>query len=405
MSVRDAARTIVGKGRGARLAKVDIQSAYRVVPVHPDDRWLLGMSWDKQLFVDTQLSFGLRSAPRIFTALADAAEWIVRQEGVSTIMHYLDDFLLIGAPASVECDAHLSILLTTFDRLGLPIAPKKLEGPTTRLSFLGIELDTHNMVMRLPAQKLEELKGLVQAWWGVKHATRDELESLAGKLQHACQVVPSGRTFLRRMFELMSVARSAVRPIRLNESFRSDLQWWAMFLEDWNGVSLLHEYCPRPPDHHVYTDASSNFGCGALWQAFWLQYQWPPWYQDQNITVKELLPIVLACELWGTTWKSASVMVHCDNAATVEVVNAGYSKVPAIMHLLRCLFFIRAQNHIRLQAVHIPGVQNTLADAISRNNLALLFSQVPDAARYRVPIPPSLLGVLVDQQPDRDVPE
>ncbi len=59
-------------------------------------------------------------------------------------MHYLDDFLLIGAPASVECDAHLSTLLTTFDRLGLPVAPKKLEGPTTRVTFLGIELDTHN---------------------------------------------------------------------------------------------------------------------------------------------------------------------------------------------------------------------------------------------------------------------
>ncbi len=187
--------------------------------------------------------------------------------------------------------------------------------------------------MRLPAQKLEELKGLVQAWRGVKHVTRDELESLAWKLQHACQVVPHGRTFLCRVFELMSVTRSAVRPIRLNESFRSDLQWWAMFFEDWNGVSLLHEYFPRPPDHHVYTDASGNFGCGALWQAFWLQYQWPPWYQDQNITVKELLPIVLACALWGTTWQSASVMVYCDNAATVEVVNVGYSKVPAIMHL------------------------------------------------------------------------
>ncbi len=47
-------------------------------------------------------------------------------------MHYkyLNDFLLIGTPASVECDAHLSTLLTTFDRLGLPVAPKKLEGPS-----------------------------------------------------------------------------------------------------------------------------------------------------------------------------------------------------------------------------------------------------------------------------------
>ena len=30
--------------------------------------------------------------PKIFTALADAVEWIARQEGVEWIMHYLDDF-------------------------------------------------------------------------------------------------------------------------------------------------------------------------------------------------------------------------------------------------------------------------------------------------------------------------
>ncbi len=53
--VKDAARAIVEKGQGSILAKIDIASAYRVVPIHPDDRWLLGMYWDQKLFVDTQL--------------------------------------------------------------------------------------------------------------------------------------------------------------------------------------------------------------------------------------------------------------------------------------------------------------------------------------------------------------
>ena len=51
------------------------------------------MVWDGCLFVDTALPFGLPSVLKIFSAVADAAKWILRQEGVETVMHYLDDFL------------------------------------------------------------------------------------------------------------------------------------------------------------------------------------------------------------------------------------------------------------------------------------------------------------------------
>ena len=62
--------------RGARIAKMDIKSAYCLVPVHPQDRFLLGMRWNKRIFVDNMLPFGLRSAPKIFTAVADSLEWV-----------------------------------------------------------------------------------------------------------------------------------------------------------------------------------------------------------------------------------------------------------------------------------------------------------------------------------------
>jgi len=82
----------VARGRGSQLAKVDIHSAYWNVPVHLEDRWLLEMVWRD---VDTTLPFGLRSTPKIFMALVDAAEWMVRREEVDFLTHYLDDFQLI----------------------------------------------------------------------------------------------------------------------------------------------------------------------------------------------------------------------------------------------------------------------------------------------------------------------
>ena len=81
-SVREVAAHVHMLGKGALMAKMDVKSAFRNIPVHPDDRLLLGTQWENQYFVDTVLPFGLRSAPKIFNAMADALQWIVRQKGV-----------------------------------------------------------------------------------------------------------------------------------------------------------------------------------------------------------------------------------------------------------------------------------------------------------------------------------
>ena len=72
MSVNDVAKVVVQMGEGALLGKTDVQSAYRIIPIHPEDRWLLGTQWQGRVFVDACLPFGLQSAPIIFTAVADA---------------------------------------------------------------------------------------------------------------------------------------------------------------------------------------------------------------------------------------------------------------------------------------------------------------------------------------------
>lgn len=63
----------------------------------------------------------LRSAPKFFTPLADTAEWIVKQRGVEFVIHYLNDFLLVGRPGSSEYSAGLRCLLKSFAALGFPV--------------------------------------------------------------------------------------------------------------------------------------------------------------------------------------------------------------------------------------------------------------------------------------------
>ena len=96
-TVDDIAETAAHLGPGSLLAKVDIESAYRLIPVHPDDRLLQAVQWDNQIFVDPMLPFGLRSAPKIFNAVADALH--LQQSGILLLYHYLDDFIIIAPPS------------------------------------------------------------------------------------------------------------------------------------------------------------------------------------------------------------------------------------------------------------------------------------------------------------------
>ena len=113
----------------------------------------------------------------------------------------------------------------------------------------------------------------------------------------------------------------------------------------------------------------------------WLQYKWPQTnsFRDLPITQKEVLPVVLACAVWGEQWSSQMVQAYCVNEAAVSVLNSGYSRDPQIMHLLRCLFFIKAHFQIEVRVSHIPRAKNVQANAISHDLLSVFFSQVPAA--------------------------
>jgi len=71
ITVDDATRNIGKYGPNTLLSKVDIKSAFRLIPVHPDDRHLLAMRWHNQVYIDSCLPFGLRSAPKLFNLMAD----------------------------------------------------------------------------------------------------------------------------------------------------------------------------------------------------------------------------------------------------------------------------------------------------------------------------------------------
>ena len=97
-----------------------------------------------------------------------------------------------------------------------------------------------------------------------------------------------------------------VRP-PLVEHFRTSLEW------------IIHS---GSPEHHMFSDASGSWGCGAWHGTKWFQLKWDSRTHNACIAVKELVPIIIGAVIWGKNWKGGRVLTHCDNSAVVSVINS-----------------------------------------------------------------------------------
>ena len=347
-SVEDAVKILTALGKGALMAKVDLKSAFRVVPVHSTDWDLLGISWRNAFYIDTCLPFGLRSAPFLFNQFAEALQWILAHNyGLHWLIHYLDDYFIAGPPCTHLCQEYLDCFLRVCQRLGVPVAMDKVEGPLTTLVFLGLELDSTLQHIRLPQEKLKQLQQELQLWKECKKTTKRNLLSLIGKLAFAARAVPAGRLFTRRLIALSSKVTKLHHRIRLNKEARRDITWWQEFLPGWNGTAKFITEDVDAHDLDLYTDASGKHGCGAYYKGAWFFYKWRP-HQCLSETIsiqwQELFAISAAAMTWGHLWSQKRICFHCDNQSITLAWQGKSSKQPRLMILLRKLFFIAARN-------------------------------------------------------------
>ena len=363
-SVNDAIDMIIRCGRSCLMAKFDIKAAYRILPIHLEDRFLFGMKWREKIFIDLCLAFGLRSACKIFNNFADILAWILKFWGFTWfLIHYLDDFFLVAPPNSNECSNNLSTCKAICAELGVPLAEEKTLGPSTVITFLGIELDSVKFEARLPVPKLVKVKSAVNKFLSLKSATKRQLLSLIGYLQHCCKVIAQARPFLRRLIDLSTTVQNLDRPIRITSSAKDDLQWWNHLLVGWNGRSFfLMDKWALPADFEI---PSSN-GCAAILCDSWFALRWPDELNLPHISILELVPIVLAASVWGMFWQGKRLIFKCDNSSVVSVLQNKSSKSGHLMKLLRRLAVFAIKYNFAYSAIHVEGRRNPKADALSR---------------------------------------
>ena len=89
-------------------------------------------------------------------------------------------------------------------------------------------------------------------------------------------------------------------------------------------------------------------------------------YAGLHITQLEMLNVVVALKIWAEMWKDTKIAIYCDNLAVVEVLTSGRTKDPYLATCARNIWLLCAIFNIKLNVIHIPGKNNTIADLLSR---------------------------------------
>ncbi len=259
--IEQAIELIKIAGRGAWLAKLDITSAFKVMPIHPDAWHLFGIRWLGKYYFAVCLTFGCKSSPKIFDMLSEAVCWILSNNyAIPHLIHLLDDFLVVSPPDAIPA-AHILTVQKVFSELGIPIAQEKTMGPATSIEFLGINLDSVKFQVSLPKEKIDRIILVSSSLIDSSRCSKRKLLSLLGHLNFAMRIIPQGRPFISHLLLLASSVHALEDPISLSQECRDELRLWIMFLKQWNGLSLFHNNLVLSPiDINLFTDAAPSIG-------------------------------------------------------------------------------------------------------------------------------------------------
>ena len=395
---------------GLYLAKSDLLSAFRMLPIQPTHYcWLImkcqhPVTGRTMYFVDKCLPFGASISCSHFQRFSNALKHILEYITGSpwSAINYLDDFLFIKV-TEAACNQLVRRFLSICNLINLPVSLEKTEWASDKVIFLGILLDGATLTLSIPMDKRDKAIRMLNYFSDRKKATIKQLQVLTGYLNFLTRAIFPGRAFTRRIYTKFS--NKMVKPlgsmsrlksyhhVRLDQEFKSDIEVWRIFLShrmtrvvarpmvDLNETILATQL-------NFYSDASANeaLGFGAVFNTEWLFGQWEPNYIRQfqpSIDYLELYALCAAVLTWGHQLRNTRIVIFCDNLSVVHMVNTSSSTCRNCMYLIRLLTLSGLIDNRRVFARHVPGVNNDLADSLSRLQFNRFWNLAPsDMSRF-----------------------
>lgn len=398
-----AVEMIQALGKNCELFKMDIKSAFRLLPVMPKDFDQLGFKFEDMYYFDKCLPFGCAISCNLFNRFADFLQFVVQREANSTnLIHYLDDFLGGGQSGTGQCKQLMEIFSYCMDRLNVPLADDKTEGPVTKICFLGLFLDSEQMMVSIPVSKIQEIMLTINTILHKDRCKLREMQSLIGMLNFACRAIAPGRPFCRRLINATKGIEKPHHHLRITKGMKNDLEMWKIFFQNFNGIQCFPDRCWSTNEEvQLFTDSAQGFGFGIYFAGKWGSGKWPDnWHTKGytgDITVLELFPIVAALFMWAEQLQNKRLRFRCDNMSVCHILNKMTSKSDLVMVLLRNLTIKCLRFNVVLRAEHVPGKQNTITDALSRFQMDRFRRLAPDAEPTPCTIPAQLWQIFEEE--------
>ena len=371
---------------GNFMATVDLQNAYRSVPIHPDDRQHFGLKWDfgsgPVYLTDNFLCFGSKCSAFIFNRLTDAVARYMNKQGF-VCYNYLDDFIIIDSTHERAIAAQ-TFLISTLRKLGFYISWQKITCATQYCRFLGIDIDSRSGKLLLPQDKIRKFHKELDFWRNKKTSTKYQMQRLCGILNFCCKVIRGGRVYMFHMIQLLKCFAKH-RRITLPLSFHDDIAWWTTFADIFNGYADFFD----PVDNSVelYTDACLT-GLAAICKNDFYQARiiaapiedihyyavsdnayimFVPELHAMNINVLELVAVLLAILRWSDIFSNSRIIAYCDNLQVCYNLAKDKTRNALSNQCLRHIFWLCVKNNAYISPVYIPSCYNIDADYLSRS--------------------------------------
>jgi hypothetical protein len=369
---------------GDWMGKLDIKDCFLSWLMDPAARPFLTFKFGSRLLRFKRMVFGLKSAPAVCTQLLSVVSFALLEAGIRHA-RLLDDFLIIASSRDT-CIAAMHKAMTIFHSFGLLLSQAKIEGPSQRLTFLGILIDSVTCTLECSPERQVELFSLIDSFLGRHTARARELLSLAGKFSFASIVMPASRPFNRLMFDLANSAPLDFY-VTLSSSFKTDLRLWRELFHLFNGKCKWRQpfsiAASSDASRGGFSFAVHSFGgyhvthladlpfpivvCTGLFSSADLLA-----LVDPHIAVQwaELFSIFAALAWGGTTmWAGARILYFTDNESNVGSINRFSTSSLVLRPLLRAIALLCVSFNVHIHACHVAGVDNSLCDFHSRPEL------------------------------------
>ena len=365
------------------IFKADIKEVYHLMWMCPEWQAKQVVTVGVKRHVDFCNCFGSRASYKVFLSFTSLAAWIAEHlRQIRNLKIYIDDNAGFGPARRVlyyELYKHYfptdqTKLLLLWDKLGIPHEERKqIYRPI--IPFIGFDVDPNAMTFSISDECRNKLIDKIRefAILGKQHALKD-FQALGGHINWSLAVFPLLKPSLSVLYAKISGKSERMRPIHVNTAMCREPDWFIKHTSTSNGIYLLKSLTWNPTRNIANTTICYTNACmGGL----------AIWYPELHLGYQCHIPqgyvapifyweaVAVACAMISAvTPKTTCLVVYTDNQNTADIWHSLKASAPYNFTLIHSIDWL-INNNIDAHVLHVPGIKNQVADALSRFNNAL----------------------------------